>query len=58
MTEEELIEQLADKAHASWAHWHRQVDTPYSKLFGQEKESDRVEARKLLPIIGQYRSEQ
>lgn len=74
---DELIEQLADKEHASWAnwmgylfslcvhnadgtatipasrvqHWQRQVATPYAMLSEREKESDRIEVRKILPLI-------
>ncbi len=77
MTEQELIEQLADKEHAGWAHWQaylfsvcerasdgsmsiptalvkrwqRQIDTPYVQLSEREKQSDRNEAAKILPII-------
>ncbi|MCC7570826.1 hypothetical protein KO465_05790 [Candidatus Micrarchaeota archaeon] len=31
--------------------WQRQIDTPYPKLSEKEKESDREEVRKYLPII-------
>ncbi len=31
--------------------WQRQIDTPYEKLSEQEKESDRKEVRKYLPLI-------
>ena len=31
--------------------WQRQIDTPYRKLSEQEKESDRKEVRKYLPMI-------
>lgn len=77
MTETELIEQLADKAHDSWSHWmiwlfqcshqqpdgsmlippelvsrwQRQASTDYADLSEQEKDSDRDEARKLLPVF-------
>lgn len=34
------------------ARWWRQVITPYVQLPESEKESDRVEARKMLAIIG------
>ena len=33
--------------------WQRQIDTPYSKLSEEEKESDRLEVRKYLPLIRQ-----
>jgi hypothetical protein len=80
MSEQELIELLADKEHASWArwmeylfricrrerdgsitippelvvHWQIQIDTPYSELTEQEKESDRAEVAHILPIIKEY----
>ena len=77
MTEPELIEALAEKEHASWAHWmeylfsrcnrnesgelvvpesliwhwQRQIDTPYSALSEREKQADRDEVARILPII-------
>lgn len=74
---EDLMEQLAEAEHASWAnwmsylfskcqlhhdgavtipaglvrHWRRQVETPYADLSEAEKESDRDEVRKILPLI-------
>ena len=33
--------------------WQRQIDTPYSKLSEEEKESDRIEVRKYIPLIRQ-----
>lgn len=33
------------------ARWKRQVATPYADLSEQEKESDRDEVRKILPLI-------
>ena len=41
----------------TWSHdmverWKRQVKTPYAELSEKEKESDRVEARKVLEAIG------
>ena len=33
--------------------WQRQIDTPYSKLSEEEKESDRIEVWKYLPLIRQ-----
>lgn len=35
-------------------HWRRQIKTPYAELSEQEKESDRKEVRKILPIIEKY----
>ena len=37
--------------------WQRQIDTPYSKLSEEEKESDRIEVRKYLPLIRQLLKE-
>ena len=34
--------------------WQRQIDTPYSKLSEEEKESDRIEVWKYLPLIRQF----
>lgn len=31
--------------------WNRQINTPYAELSEQEKESDRIEVRKYLPLI-------
>jgi len=31
--------------------WQRQIDTPYEKLSEQEKESDRKEVRKYIPLL-------
>lgn len=33
-------------------HWKRQVETPYAGLSEREKESDRAEVRKILPLLG------
>lgn len=37
----------------AWAvgRWTRQMDTPYSELPEEERESDRVEARKILAAL-------
>ena len=34
--------------------WQKQIDTPYSKLSEEEKESDRIEVRKYLPLIRRF----
>ena len=34
--------------------WQKQIDTPYSKLSEKEKESDRKEVRKYLPLIRRF----
>ncbi len=81
MNKQELIEQLADKEHASWARWmeylfdkcesdsisggmfisaelrgrwQRQIETPYAELSEQEKQYDREEVEKILPIIEEH----
>ncbi len=80
MTEEELIERLAECEHASWARWQaylhsicarnpdgsltipadrvrrweRQIATPYAELSEAEKQSDRDEVVRLLPLIQEY----
>jgi hypothetical protein len=33
--------------------WQRQIDTPYSELTEKERESDREQVRKYLPLIAQ-----
>jgi hypothetical protein len=42
---------------AAWLveHWQRQVATPYAELSEAEKESDREEVRRILPLIEAYR---
>jgi hypothetical protein len=36
-------------------HWTRQLTTKYVDLTEKERESDRVEVRKILPIIEEYK---
>jgi len=36
---------------ASVQRWERQIDTPYAALTESEKESDRDQVRKYLPLI-------
>jgi len=38
--------------------WQRQIDTPYEKLSEQEKESDRKEVRKYIPLLEEVLSQQ
>lgn len=63
----ELIEQLAEIEHEKWSEWHRyartnwdkahlerwnrQAVTSYKALSEEEKESDRLEVRRYLPVI-------
>lgn len=70
MSENELIELLAEWSHKSWsgwtrwmidtyspesiARWERQVATPYVSLSEKEKESDRKEARAILDILRRH----
>ena len=35
------------------AHWERQIDRPYTALTEEEKESDREQVRRYLPLIVQ-----
>jgi hypothetical protein len=67
---DQLIEQLANLEHHQWAHWtrhmldnmtdeniarwRRQIDTPYSQLSEDEKNSDREWAIKSLYEIAAY----
>lgn len=38
--------------------WERQIATPYAELSDQEKESDREQVRKYLPVIVEALSKQ
>jgi hypothetical protein len=81
MSEQELIELLADKEHASGSHWmnylfsqcgnnesgdavipcelvvrwQQQAQTDYSELSEREKQSDRDEVARILPIIHAFK---
>jgi len=35
-------------------HWERQIATPYSELTEKEKEYDRIETRKYVPLLDSY----
>ena len=96
MSEEQIVEALAEYAHETWSgwmrhlfskappeyihgqdhsafdrapvlktgravipeqfvqRWQRQMQTPYAELPEEEKESDRVEARKILAIARRF----
>lgn len=63
----DLREQIAALSHEQWAgwtewmlhrltpeniaRWRRQINTPYSELSEEEKDSDRIEADKILALI-------
>lgn len=34
-----------------WERWNRQIDTPYSALSEQEKDSDRKQTKEYLPLL-------
>lgn len=46
------IDTTHDSGETFRARWERQIATPYSALSEGEKESDRIEARKILAIVG------
>ena len=73
LSEDKLMEKLADLEHDQWSHWtrhmldnltdeniarwRRQIDTPYSELSEKEKDSDREWAKKIIGVINQYQKE-
>lgn len=70
LTDEALLEMLADLEHQQWAHWTEymldnlteenikhwkfQINNPYRHLTEKEKESDREWARKVLDILSNW----
>lgn len=36
------------------ARWSRQIETPYSELSEQERDSDREQVRRYLPLVIEY----
>ena len=36
-----------------WKHWQKEIDTPYSDLNEETKESDRKETRNYIPLLQQ-----
>lgn len=41
-------------SHDDIAHWERQINTPYEELSEREKDSDRKEVDKYLPLIKKF----
>jgi hypothetical protein len=40
-----------------WKHWQKEIDTPYSELTEEQKESDRKETRNYLTLISKIRQD-
>lgn len=60
---DDLLEKLAELEHKQWQSWakircpeHILIDVPYSKLSEENKEKDRVWARKVIKIINKSTS--
>jgi hypothetical protein len=49
--EDHFPDEVPERAFASLVRWKRQLSTPYADLPENEKESDRVEADKVLALI-------
>ena len=50
-----MLNKLESWGRESWIRrWRRQTDTPYERLTEQEKESDRIEARKILDMFEKH----
>jgi hypothetical protein len=54
----EQCERLPDGGLAIPAHlvtrWEKQIETPYDQLSEEEKESDREQVRRVLPILQKF----
>jgi len=56
--EKQLLEPLAELEHKQWQSWakienpeHPLINVPYSKLTEEQKELDRIWARKIIDLI-------
>lgn len=47
-----MLNKLESWGRESWIRrWRRQIDTPYERLAEQEKESDRIEAHRIMDMF-------